>query len=144
MKAGEADGLPVLKLDRLSRSTRDVLDLVDESRRQGWRLVSVSENLDTGTAAGRLVLTVLAALSEMERKQIGDRRELKPHQAEQAILGRMVALRDSGLGTLRIARQLGTNPRTGRPWNRGGVASVLDAMGRRVNSFADHAGEGLL
>jgi DNA invertase Pin-like site-specific DNA recombinase len=35
LKAGEADGLPVLKLDRLSRSTRDVLDLVDESRRQG-------------------------------------------------------------------------------------------------------------
>jgi hypothetical protein len=106
--------------------------------------VSVSENLDTGTAAGRLVLTVLAALSEMERKQIRDRRELKPHQAEQAILGRMVALRDSGLGTLRIARQLGTNPRTGRPWNRGGVASVLDTMGRRVNAFADHAGQGLL
>ncbi len=32
-------------------------------RRKGWRLVSVSEQLDTGTAAGRLVLTVLAALA---------------------------------------------------------------------------------
>ena len=39
LEAGEADGIVVLKLDRLSRSTRDVLDLVDETRRRGWRLV---------------------------------------------------------------------------------------------------------
>jgi site-specific DNA recombinase len=38
-----------------------------------WRLVSVNEHLDTESAAGRLVLTVLAALSEMEREQIGER-----------------------------------------------------------------------
>jgi site-specific DNA recombinase len=68
-----ADGVVVLKLDRLSRSTRDVLDLVDECGRAGWRLVSVSEHLDTATAAGRLVLTVLAALSQMEREQVAER-----------------------------------------------------------------------
>jgi len=73
IRDGEADGLVVLKLDRLSRSTRDVLDLVDETRDDGWRLISVSEHLDTGSAAGRLVVTVLAALSEMEREQIGER-----------------------------------------------------------------------
>ena len=73
VRAGKADGLLVLKLDRLSRSTRDVLDLVDETRRGAWRLVSVSEHLDTGTAAGRLVVTVLAALSEMEREQTAER-----------------------------------------------------------------------
>lgn len=73
VRGGAADGLLVLKLDRLSRSTRDVLDLVDETRRDGWRLVSVSEHLDTGTAAGRLVVTVLAALSQMEREQVGER-----------------------------------------------------------------------
>jgi DNA invertase Pin-like site-specific DNA recombinase len=63
----------VLKLDRLSRSTRDVLDLVGETGRDGWRLVSVSEHLDTATAAGRLVVTVLAALSQMEREQVAER-----------------------------------------------------------------------
>lgn len=73
VRTGGADGLVVLKLDRMSRSTRDVLDLVDETRRDGWRLVSVSEQLDTGSAAGRLVLTVLAALSEMEREQVAER-----------------------------------------------------------------------
>jgi DNA invertase Pin-like site-specific DNA recombinase len=73
IRRGEADGLLALKLDRISRSTRDVLDLVDESRRRGWRLVSVAEQLDTGSAAGRLVLTVLAALSQMEREQVAER-----------------------------------------------------------------------
>jgi len=73
IRAGEAEGLLVLKLDRLSRATRHVLDLVDETRRDGWRLVSVSEHLDTGSAAGRLVVTVLAALSEMEREQVAER-----------------------------------------------------------------------
>ena len=73
LAAGEADGLVVLKLDRLSRSTRDVLELVDETRTRGWRLVSVNEHLDTNSAAGRLVLTVLAALAEMEREQIAER-----------------------------------------------------------------------
>jgi DNA invertase Pin-like site-specific DNA recombinase len=74
VRTGKADGLVVLKLDRLSRSTRDILDLVDETgSRAGWRLVSVSENLDTATAAGRLVITVLAALSQMEREQVIER-----------------------------------------------------------------------
>lgn len=73
VRRGEGDGIAVIKLDRLSRSTRDVLDLVDDSRRHGWRLVSVSEHLDTATAAGRLVVTVLAALAQMEREQVGER-----------------------------------------------------------------------
>ncbi len=73
IRRGEAEGLLALKLDRISRCTRDVLDLVDDSRRKGWRLVSVAEQLDTGSAAGRLVVTVLAALAEMEREQVGER-----------------------------------------------------------------------
>jgi DNA invertase Pin-like site-specific DNA recombinase len=62
IRSGEADGLLALKLDRISRSTQDVLQLVDDSRRKGWRLVSVAEQLDTGSAAGRLVVTVLASI----------------------------------------------------------------------------------
>jgi hypothetical protein len=41
--------------------------LADVTHWEGWRLVSVSEHLDTGTASGRLVVAVLAALAEMER-----------------------------------------------------------------------------
>ncbi|MCI0588414.1 MAG: recombinase family protein [Planctomycetes bacterium] len=73
IRGGEADGLVALKLDRFSRSTRDTLALVEAAERAGWRLLSVSEALDTGSAAGRMVVTILAALAQMEREQIGER-----------------------------------------------------------------------
>jgi len=70
---GGADGIVFLKLDRLSRSVRDVLDLADAAKRQGWHLVSVQENIDSSTATGKMILTVLAALAEMERDQVSER-----------------------------------------------------------------------
>lgn len=73
LKAGEADALLVVKLDRLTRSVRDLGDLVELSNRQGWGLLSVSEQLDTRTAAGRMVLNILAAVSQWEREAIGER-----------------------------------------------------------------------
>ena len=73
IQTAEADGLLVLKLDRLSRSTRDVLDLAEDANRIGWRLVSVSENLDSGTATGRFTLTILGALAQLEREQAAER-----------------------------------------------------------------------
>jgi site-specific DNA recombinase len=133
VRAGKADGLLTLKLDRLSRSTRDVLDLVDASGREGWRLLSVSEQLDTATAAGRMVLTVLAALAQMEREQIGERTSFGMRQLvrdgrrrsrfapfgfrhrgaavvevaeEGRVLERMRALHANGFGAWRIAAAL--------------------------------------
>jgi len=70
---GDADGLVFLKLDRLSRSVRDILQMADEAKRAEWDLLSVSENIDTATATGKMILTVLAALAEMEREQLGER-----------------------------------------------------------------------
>lgn len=49
LRDGKADALVVLKLDRLSRSTRDILDLADRCQKEGWALVSVSEALDTNS-----------------------------------------------------------------------------------------------
>ena len=73
LKAGEASALISLKLDRLSRKTRDVLELAEDAERQNWRLVVLDLNLDTGTPVGRMVLTILAAVAEMERARIGER-----------------------------------------------------------------------
>jgi DNA invertase Pin-like site-specific DNA recombinase len=73
IRRGEASGLLVFKLDRLSRSVRDVLDLADDARRRKWRLVSVSEALDTDSATGRFTLTILSALAELERAQVSER-----------------------------------------------------------------------
>jgi DNA invertase Pin-like site-specific DNA recombinase len=73
LERGEVQALVVLKLDRLSRSTRDVLDFVERSDREGWSVHSISEKLDTSSADGRFVVTILAALAQMEREQIGER-----------------------------------------------------------------------
>ena len=58
----------VAKLDRLTRSVRDLGDLLDRFQRRGVALVSVAESLDTGSAAGRLVLNVMASVSQWERR----------------------------------------------------------------------------
>lgn len=70
---GEVDALLVVKLDRLTRSVTDLGTLIERCNRQGWALLSVSEQIDTRTAAGRLVLNVLASVSQWEREAIGER-----------------------------------------------------------------------
>jgi len=73
-RAGDVDAVIVFKLDRLSRRTADILSLADTVFSKGKvSLHSISEKLDTRTAAGRFTLTILAALAQMEREQIGER-----------------------------------------------------------------------
>jgi site-specific DNA recombinase len=74
LKRGEADALLVVKLDRLTRSVRDLGQLVESYFAQGKAaLLSVGEQIDTRSAAGRLVLNVLASVSQWEREAIGER-----------------------------------------------------------------------
>jgi len=73
VRGGEADGLLFLKLDRLSRSVRDILDIADDANRGGWHIMAVHENIDTSSATGRFTLGVLAGLAQMEREQISER-----------------------------------------------------------------------
>ena len=74
IKAGKADALLVVKLDRLTRSVRDLGELVERYFSPGKAaLLSVSEQIDTRSAAGRLVLNVLASVSQWEREAIGER-----------------------------------------------------------------------
>lgn len=72
LEAGEAEALIVVKLDRLTRSVADLGRLVDTYFQQ-FALLSVGEQIDTRSAAGRLVLNVLASVSQWEREVIGER-----------------------------------------------------------------------
>jgi len=68
------DTVVVWKLDRLARSTRDLLDIADTLANAGAGLKSLSEPwADTTSAAGRMVLTVFAGLAEFERALIRER-----------------------------------------------------------------------
>ncbi len=73
VKGREVDAVVVLKLDRLTRSLRDLGDLVKLFERTGVALVSVSESIDTGTAAGRMVLNILGTVSQWQREYIAER-----------------------------------------------------------------------
>ena len=74
LKAGKADALLVVKLDRLTRSVRDLCDLVDTYFRDGrWSLLSVGEQIDTRSAAGRMMLSMLTVIGQWEREAIGER-----------------------------------------------------------------------
>lgn len=67
------DVLVTDSFSRLSRSTKDLLALVDQLNSSGIHLVSLKENLDTTTATGKLMLTMLSALSQFERDLIAER-----------------------------------------------------------------------
>ena len=63
----------IAKLDRLTRSVKDLGHLLERLEKRGVALVSVAESLDTGSAAGRLVITIMTAVSQWEREAIGER-----------------------------------------------------------------------
>lgn len=69
---GDASGVVVYKLDRMTRSLRDLLDLMAGpfARRE---LHSVSERIDTTTATGRMIVHLLGMLAQWERETIGER-----------------------------------------------------------------------
>ena len=75
IRRGEAAGLVIAKLDRLSRSVVDWNTLIDGffGERAGKQLFSVADSIDTRTAAGRLVLNVLMSVAQWERETIGER-----------------------------------------------------------------------
>ena len=74
LRSGEVEALLVAKLDRLTRSVVHLGELVETYFSEGKSaLLSVGEQIDTRSAAGRLVLNILASVSQWEREAIGER-----------------------------------------------------------------------
>jgi site-specific DNA recombinase len=154
MLGREADALLVVKLDRLTRSVKDLGDLVERYFNR-HALLSVAEQVDTRSAAGRLVLNVLASVAQWERETIGERTseamrhkqaqgeyiggqapygyalksgELVPIQAEQAVLDEARSLRDAGLSLRAVAAELhrrGFVARNGRAFQATQVSRLV-------------------
>lgn len=73
VRGGTVGRVVILKLDRVTRSTRDLANLLDTFAKADASLVSVSESLDTLSAAGRLVVNMLGVVAQWEREAIGER-----------------------------------------------------------------------
>ena len=71
--AGEVKAVIIAKLDRLTRSVKDLCTILERFERRGVALVSVAESLDTGSAAGRLVLNIMTSVSQWEREAGAER-----------------------------------------------------------------------
>lgn len=69
----EGDTLYVESISRLGRSTRDLLNIIDTLTEKGVTLISHKENIDTNSPTGKFMLTVFAALSQLEREQLKQR-----------------------------------------------------------------------
>lgn len=126
--------LVVYSLSRLARSTRDTIEISERLNKIGADMVSLSEKIDTTTAAGKMVFRMLAVLAEFERDQIsertasamqfkkakgervgsvpyghfldGDNTTLVEHPAEQAVIRQARELRESGLSLRAVAAEL--------------------------------------
>lgn len=69
----EWDAFVVMKMDRVHRNSRNFLDMMDLLRKKGKEFVSMTESLDTGTAMGRFVMSILSQIAQLESEQIGER-----------------------------------------------------------------------
>ncbi len=135
VEAGQVSTIIVYKLDRLTRSVADLDRLVKLFEKKGVALVSLQESLDATTATGRLMMNLLASVSQWEREVIGERtreamahkkanreacgsrvpygwqlssdgNHLEPHPTEQVIVRKARDYRLQGLSLRGIGRQL--------------------------------------
>ena len=150
----------VAKLDRLTRSVKDLCVLLERFERRCVALISVAESLDTSSAGGRLVLNIMTAVRQWEREAIGERtrealnhkrnrgertgnipfgsrlaadgKHLEPDSTEQAALAELRRLRNEGKAMRKIAANL--NERAYR--TRRGTPWRLESVARVLKTVA--------
>lgn len=105
----EGDVLVVWKLDRLSRSLKDLLTLLEQIEGRGAGFRSLTEAIDTTTPAGRMMMQMVGSFAEFERAMIRERTQAGLEQARQQgrVGGRKPKLTAQQVGEIREAVQSG-------------------------------------
>ncbi|WP_066500052.1 recombinase family protein [Abyssisolibacter fermentans] len=86
VKIKQFDVIAVYKIDRIARNIVDFVNIYDELETMGVQLVSITEGFDPRTAAGKMMMLLLASFAEMERMNIAQR--VKDNMKELAKIGR--------------------------------------------------------
>lgn len=121
----EGDVLAVWKLDRLGRSTRHVLAVIEDLTARGVGFRSITEGVHTEGAMGKAMLTIMAAFAELERDTIIERTRAglaaaaangrkggRPRKVDDADAAKARSFRDKGLSANDIAKMLGVSRAT--------------------------------
>ncbi len=151
LDSGKAKALYVTRLDRLARSTRDFLSIVDRSHKNNWRLAMLDLGLDTATYQGRFVVTIMSAMAEMERGMISmrqkdvhqDRRDkgkvwgidLGPKSpVDEAVRQRIFIEHNAGISYRNIAENLNKDEiptaHSGEKWYASTVRNIFVALSK--------------
>lgn len=119
----QGDQVVVWRLDRLGRSALDLLTIMKEIEGKGVSLLSLGDAIDTSTASGRLIFTVLAAAAQMERERTLERIEAgitaarqrpgyrhgRPPKLSAAQVDEALAQRAAGTPQRTTAREMGVS-----------------------------------
>ncbi len=152
----KGDALVVYSLSRLSRSIRDTMDISDYLSKTGADLVSLSEKIDTTSAAGKMVFRMLSVMAQFESDQISERvkfgmgykksqggsmgnaefgfcvneaGKLVEHESEQLIITTIKEYREAGMSLRTIVSRLdeqGYVSRAGKPLGLTQVARIVN------------------
>jgi site-specific DNA recombinase len=146
VEAGAVQAVIVAKLDRLTRSVKDMCSLLELFEKRKVALISVAESLDTGSAAGRLVITIMGAVSQWEREAIGERtREALRHKGSKrervGNIGYGLRLAADGVHVEECPQEQAALSEIWRLRNEGrsmrGIAAALNTRGYRTRRGTD-------
>ncbi|MHA3980904.1 recombinase family protein [Halovulum sp. GXIMD14794] len=113
----DGDVVVVTKYDRLARSLKDLLEIVEAIGARGAGFRSLAEDIDTTTPAGRLIFHVFASIAQFERERISERTR-------------------EGLAAARARGRVGGRPPALSPAQKAEVRRMRDAEGRTVAEIA--------
>lgn len=111
------DVLVVWRLDRVGRSTKDVLALVERLQADGVAFRSLTEELSTTGPTGKVLLTIIAALAEMERAVLVERTQ-------------------AGLAAARARGRVGGRRRVLTPKQDSAIRKIYEARGNSISEIA--------
>lgn len=124
----EGDTLVIESYSRLARSTKDLINLVEQLKDKGVNLISAKENIDTSTPQGKLMFTIFAGLAEFERECTLQRQAEGIAEAKK---------RGVYKGRQRIEVDTDTFKRVYDDWKQGNITAraAMQKLGLSANTF---------
>ncbi|NRP86932.1 Transposon Tn3 resolvase [Ensifer adhaerens] len=128
----EGDTFVVTKIDRLARSTRDLLNIIDELAAKGVAFKVLDQSVDTTSSTGKLTLQILASVAEFENNIRKERQAdgIKAALAKGTQFGRHPRMTDETVATIRALKETGATIKEIMAQTSMSKASVYRALGR--------------